>query len=59
MHFQVENSMIVAGWTQMDLIEMMHQMGVDLLSRGKARAFELMSETERNSYQLLSANRTN
>jgi predicted ester cyclase len=58
MHFQVENAKIVAGWTQMDLIEMMHQMGVDLLSRGKARAFELMSESERKSYELMSANRT-
>jgi predicted ester cyclase len=44
MHFQIEGSKIVAGWTQMDLLEMMQQMGVDLLSRAKVRAFELMGE---------------
>jgi predicted ester cyclase len=44
MHFQIEGSKIVAGWSQMDLLEMMQQMGVDLLGKAKVRAFELMGE---------------
>jgi predicted ester cyclase len=44
MHFQIEGSKIVAGWTQMDLLEMLQQMGVDLLSLAKMRALEMMSE---------------
>jgi predicted ester cyclase len=48
MHFQIEGSKIVAGWTQMDLLELMQQMGVDLLSRAKERAFELLNANRTN-----------
>jgi hypothetical protein len=48
MHFQIEGSKIVAGWTQMDLLEMLQQMGVDLLGRAKLRAFELLNKNSTN-----------
>jgi predicted ester cyclase len=49
MHFQVEGRKIVTGWLQMDLLEMMQDMGVDLLGRAQARAFELLGEINRTS----------
>jgi predicted ester cyclase len=43
-HFRVENNRVVDGWTQIDIVEVFKQMGVDLLERAKKQYPRLVAE---------------